>query len=292
MSLKTKNGKKRKIIMRGEVDDVILHVLNNGCRTPEELKLECLRNGEISVSTYHRRLTILINRGKIKKINEYRLVGEKEADPAELYDTIQKLKETDHEITLKTRSEDLKRLVDGKRVAHFRNVLTFLENSINNPKFKAPIVLCNLIISIRRILAYERKRDKPDIRTIKRINRTIIQMKQIIDKQLDGITEDVEDRETFPVYNVLNEVLRFLGETGESEAVSVIFRLVTRVPEKEYKELNRIADSLFSRKYELYKRHHQIINEKLDEMIESSNPTISTRGEELHRKKHNRPAFA
>lgn len=270
--------------MRGYVDDVIIQVLKTGSKSLEDLKRECLKFG-LTVSTYHRHLQNLCELGKIQKIRQYRLVGEKEADKRELYETIRKLKETDHEATLRTRSEDLKRLVDGKRTAHFRNVLTFLENSINDPKFKAPAVLCNLIVSIRRILAYERKRDKPDIRTIKRINRIIIQMKQIIDKQLDGISEDVEDRETFPVYNVLNEVLCFLGETGESEAVSVIFRLVTRVPEKEYKELNRIADSLFSREYELYKRHHQIINEKLDEMIESSNPTISTRGEELHRKK-------
>jgi len=272
----------RKILKskRVDIDVIIKEILARGEKTAVQLRKEVVDSQRIcSTATFYKHLKKLVKNGEIKK-SGYRLVKmEKEVDPKEISECIRKLKETDHKDLLRIRSEDLRRLCDGKRVAHRPNVLSFLESSLRDPKFKDPEVLFNLIGSIRRILAYERKRDTPKRGIINRINENIEQMKQIMKKQRD--------------HPVLGEILYFLGETGEEKAVRIIFDLVVELSDKEFENTkDTIARSLFSPECTLYRKHSKLINSKIDEMITNRIPSINKRGKELAQEKQHRRAYA
>ena len=273
-----------------DVDEIIKETLAGSEKTSEELKQEVVEAKGIPYPTFRHHINKLVKRGIIIETG-YRLVYvENEANINEVEETIRKLKEINHNTQLKLKTEQLKRLCDGKRIAHFPNVLTFFENALSDPKFSNSDALSNLIGAYRRILYFERMREIPNKRIIDRINKNIGKLKYILDNELEKTPSNIEDIINPPLLNcqLINEIIYFFGETEKSEVIDIIFNLAEKLPDSEFNLCTGIARSLFSHECTLYRKHQRIINRRLDEMVESSDSTVSQRGERLKGEKQSR----
>ena len=222
---------------------------------------------KINDKTYHRHLSNLIKRGKIQKLNEYRLVKEKEANLKEVLDCIERIKESKTQDVLEEASLDLWRLCDGKRIVHHLSVPA---------KFEHPRVLANFVHALHVILSYENRRHLKDLDSITRLckNRT-----KIMD-----ILENEHDPE------VVGEPIYFLAETGE-EAVDIIFDLVEKLSEDEYpNHKENIKCGLFSPNFPLYKNHFSKINKRVFDLIE--NTELQHRGKDLNKAKRSMTSYS
>lgn len=87
--------------------------------------------------------------------------------------------------------------------------------------------------------------------------------------------------------DVLKAIIHFLGETGEKEAVNIIFDLAMSLPKELWSYLENqfamFSSTLFSTT--LLKRHFKTINDRLDEVLSSEDITIKERGRRLQFKK-------
>ena len=265
--------------MQGGVDEVIIQVLKSGSKSPEELKSVCVGQRGINEKTYHRHLANLVKRGKIQKINEYRVVEEKEANLDEVLNCIKRLKVFNNPDVLKEASLDLWRLCDGKRIVHHANVLTFIESSIVNPKFKSPRVLANFVHSLRAILSYENRRHDKDFDIISRLHSSITAIKNIVETQ--------HDRE------VVGESIFFLAETGEEGVVDIILSLVKKLSKEEYlRHRNNIKTALYSPDYPLYKKQYSKINERVFSFMDASDFRLKNRGKDLNKAKRSMTSYS
>lgn len=264
--------------MRG-ADEVIKEVLKEGPKKTKELYNECVDKKGLSKDTYYRHLKKLISLGEVKDAKYKLIEKEREANPKEVIECMKRLKETRDKDLLKIISSDFVRLCDSKRVSHIPNVLSFLESSLEDPKFKPTKVLKNYIKSLYSILYYEKRRRSPKEDIIKRIVENLGKIRAILEESTDP--------------EIIEESLYFLSETEKEEAVNIILDLAMRLPEDVYHNIKTsIERSLFSPGWPIYEAHHKAINEKIYDMINNTDLSIKGRGKQLEIAKHKLRAYA
>ncbi len=256
--------------MRREPDEIIFEALKDNPKTPKELLRFCTDRG-LPFKTYYRHRKRLIKNGKIKDA-KYVLIQEEEAKRSEVTEVMRRLDETEDKDLLAIISEDLIRLCDKKRTATIPNLLNFLESALLEPKFSDPIVLHNIINALHLILGYERRRHKLDKTIIQQLTANISNIRKILGKYRDK--------------DVLGQSLLFLSLTESKEAIEIIFNLVRTLSEEEYSDVaTGVEISLFGVDSTLYEKHHEIINDRLLELIASGDPILKRRGLKLHKEK-------
>jgi hypothetical protein len=121
------------------------------------------------------------------------------------------------------------------------------------------------------MLNFELKRHKPAEHIIERLT-DISRIKKVAEKFSDS--------------RVLGEALLLLSLTELKESVEIIFKLLRRLNEKEYHEVESAFEmALFGVDSRLYDKHHVSINDKLYELIADEDPILRDRGMKLHKRK-------
>jgi hypothetical protein len=169
-------------------------------------------------------------------------------------------------------SRDLCFHCDAKRIIHIPRALAFFESALEvDSKFSDPRILINIINGLYRILYYERHRDFQDQENIERIKGTLKHIRRTVDEQ--------------PDYTILQKIIPFFGETGEEEAVTILFEMAEQLPDETYSDVKgQIVDVLTSKDRTLYP-HKQLINDQILRMISNADATIKKRGIALAQEK-------
>jgi len=245
--------------MRG-VEEVIKEGLRKGIDTKPKLKGYCLKHG-VTKSTFYRKIRKLIELGEVKE-GKLELIEEAiEADRNEVeycVEAISKALIDGDENILDSRIDQLEQLSDGKRVAHFPQVLQrieeWLENSMlvhNSETFK------KLVDTLSHILFFE-QRHKP------------LNWDEIVERIQNRISPKaisiVRANPEFPDHHTI----RFLGKCGKKEAVETIFEKIKSKPSEAHRRIDT-AHALA----ELYSKHKNLINQQFDALIkEKKNPAL------------------
>jgi hypothetical protein len=177
-----------------------------------------------------------------------------QVDPEVAEKFIKILKEEPDESLVETYSESFCFLLNKGRGNQAINALSFIENSLNNPKFSSPSVLKNLICALYGMLYFENRAETgKDPQLTKRLKTNVTTI---------GIIAQKSKNE-----ELIAECLNFLAETGEEEAVTIIFRLIKNLPEEAYLDLEPIIKRrLFSSEWRLYHNFKNLILQKLIEL--------------------------
>jgi len=190
-----------------------------------------------------------------------------QVDPEVAEKFIKILKEEIDESLLETYSESFCFLLNKGRGNQAINALSFIENSLNNPKFSSPSVLKNLIGALYGMLYFEnRAGTNKDLMLIRQIKKSTDSIGRITQNNLNA--------------ELLAECLNFLAETGEEEGVAIIFQLIKNLPEEVYMDLEPIIKRrLFSSEWRLYHNFKNLILQKLIELKDY--PNIKEREKKL-----------
>lgn len=210
--------------MRGTIADIIKEILEDGTKTPSELKEATKRKvleslGSFSDQNYHYHLKKLISRGEIKKVPTIYDLTRVETDEVyrEVHESIAFIqnKEEDEGI-IHSKIRRLRLLSQNSRVADLE-FIDALEECLENPKITNQKENFEEFINLlSNILRLERSQ-----KTSKQI------VLKITNEILTKIIILLKKNSEFPG----NYVISFLCETGKEEAINVLFEKI-----KEYKD--------------------------------------------------------
>lgn len=195
------------------------------------------------------------------------------ASPSEVtshLDVLEKAKVPD---VLLFRLGKLDKLARSKRIAHHPIVLTFLENALNNPKYREKRILAKLIRIPEAILGIENYNKFENHQTI---------LKRIHEEILDSIVQ-ITEKETNQ--DVLLSATYFLKLTNRKESVNALFQLIERLNDEVYNNLwGFISEALHKEDSVLRKCQGEFIDKKFDESLISSNQRTKERVRRLSRR--------
>lgn len=186
-------------------------------------------------------------------------------------DYVDKINTLDNVKVLHSRLIQLRELSAYKRIGHHPNVLKCLEDSLGNSMITQNPETFRLVIeTLENILGYEQQIKEEDSEAILKIRKEIT-------------TKLILLLKTKPDY--LRYSLSLLGYSERKEAVELIFKKIEKDPEKA---LEGVVDSLF---YELsralaklYLKHRELIDKRLDKLIESDDTMTSNVGMDLRKR--------
>jgi hypothetical protein len=254
-----------------DADETIKDILKKGPKTPEEFRSECLKKG-LTKQTYYRHLKKLVNQGEIQDAR-YKLVERVlDADPEEVRRCVKMiLKEIDNgnRNVLLGRITELEQLSHGKRTAHLPNLISCLEKCLKSQIVTSDNeILEKTVQTLGNILRFEH-------------NHRNIESKRIIQRVLDSTLKEVVSlikKQDFPP----SFIIGFLGITGRTKAVDILFEKIRGNPSKAMEKLNDLSSSLG--RQGLYETQQKHVNKCLYELLESESELLVKFARDLQRK--------